>query len=68
MPETTKEELEAQIADLKNEHRALDEELSQLVDDHLVDDLQIQRLKKRKLHLKDSIAQLETELTPQITA
>jgi hypothetical protein len=68
MPETTKEELEAQITDLKNEHRALDEELSQLVDDHLVDDLQIQRLKKRKLHLKDSIAQLETELTPQITA
>ena len=56
------------IHDLKGEHRALDQELRAIANDPLVDDLQIQRLKKRKLFLKDSIAHLESSLLPDITA
>ena len=56
------------IQDLKGEHRALDQELRIIANDPLVDDLQIQRLKKRKLFLKDSIAHLESSLLPDITA
>ena len=56
------------IQALKGEHRALDEKLRSIVNDPLVDDLQIQRLKKRKLFLKDSIAHLESSLVPDITA
>ena len=56
------------IQDLKGEHRALDQELRAIANDPLVDDLQIQRLKKRKLFLKDSIAHLEGSLLPDITA
>ena len=56
------------IQDLKGEHRALDTELRAIANDPLVDDLQIQRLKKRKLFLKDSIAHLESSLLPDITA
>ena len=56
------------IQDLKGEHRALDQELRAIANDPLVDDLQIQRLKKRKLFLKDSIAHLEDSLLPDITA
>ena len=56
------------IQDLKGEHRALDKELRAIADDPLIDDLQIQRLKKRKLFLKDSIAHLESSLLPAITA
>ena len=61
-------ELPQRIEDLKGEHRALDQELRSMADDPLVDDLQIQRLKKRKLFLKDSIAHLESSLLPDITA
>ena len=56
------------IQDLKEEHRALDKELRAIANDPLVDDLQIQRLKKRKLFLKDSIAHLESSLLPDIIA
>jgi hypothetical protein len=56
------------IQDLKGEHRALDQELKAIANDPLVDDLQIQRLKKRKLFLKDNIAYLESSLLPDITA
>ena len=56
------------IQDLKGEHRALDNELRAIANDPLIDDLQIQRLKKRKLFLKDSITHLESSLLPDITA
>ena len=54
--------------ELQYEHRSLDKELRALVDDPLIDDLQIQRLKKRKLFLKDSNAHLQNSLMPDITA
>ena len=68
MSEDQGSDLSQQIQDLKGEHRALDEELRVVANDPLVDDLQIQRLKKRKLFLKDSIAHLESSLVPDITA
>ena len=68
MSEEQGSDLPHRIQSLKGEHRALDEELRTIADDPLVDDLQIQRLKKRKLFLKDSIAHLESSLVPDITA
>ena len=61
-------DLGAKIEKLRSEHRALDEELQSIAEDPLIDDLQVQRLKKRKLFLKDSISHLESRLVPDITA
>ena len=61
-------DLGAKIERLKSEHRALDNELKTISADPLIDDLQLQRLKKRKLFLKDSIRHLESRLVPDITA
>ncbi len=58
----------AKIQELKSEHRALDEELQNMVNDPTFDDLQMRRLKKRKLFLKDNITLLEGRLVPDITA
>jgi hypothetical protein len=60
--------LEMKIGELKSEHRALDKELHDIGSDPSIDDLQIRRLKKRKLFLKDSITHLESRLVPDITA
>jgi hypothetical protein len=63
-----KAEFEAELARLKEEHRDFDfaiEALEQMV---AGDQLQIQRLKKRKLALKDRITFLEDQLTPDIIA
>ena len=61
-------DLGAKIERLRSEHRALDDELKTISADPLIDDLQLQRLKKRKLFLKDSIRHLESRLLPDITA
>lgn len=53
---------------LRVEHRDLDDVISRLVDDPLVDQLELKRLKKRKLMLKDSINRLESELIPDLNA
>ena len=55
-------------SELKSEHRALDGQREAVADDPTVDDLQVRRLKKRKLFLKDSIAHLEKQLIPDATA
>ncbi len=59
---------EAELARLKQEHRDLDTAIEAL--EHMVagDQLQIQRLKKRKLVLRDRIAVLNDQLTPDIIA
>jgi hypothetical protein len=62
------EALRAKLAALKSEHRDLDDIISRLVEHAPVDQLQLQRLKKRKLLLKDRIAKLESELVPDIIA
>jgi hypothetical protein len=60
--------IEARIAELKLEHRDLDDVISRLIQTPVVDQLQLQRLKKRKLMVKDQIALLERQLTPDIPA
>ncbi len=61
-------ELESELARLKQEHRDLDTAIDALESMVAGDQLQIQRLKKRKLALKDKIIQLEDQLTPDIIA
>ena len=68
MTETQHSPLNGSLEDLRSEHRALDHELKNIADDLLIDDLQVQRLKKRKLFLKDSINHLEDKLIPDIIA
>jgi len=56
------------IADLREEHRDLDQAIARLVEDPRVDQLRLTRLKKRKLKLKDWIALLESKLIPDLDA
>jgi hypothetical protein len=53
---------------LRIEHRDLDEVISRLSLDLHTDELQIKRLKKRKLVLKDQILMLESQLIPDLNA
>ena len=52
------------LKEYEQEHSDLDQILIQVQEKHTVDFLQIQRLKKRKLILKDRIAYLKNELEP----
>ena len=61
-------ELETELARLKQEHRDLDTAIDALESMVAGDQLQIQRLKKRKLLLKDRIIQIEDQITPDIIA
>jgi hypothetical protein len=56
------------LRDLRIEHRDLDEVISRLSLDFNVDELQLKRLKKRKLALKDQILLLESQLIPDLNA
>jgi len=56
------------LEELRVEHRDMDEIITRLSDDPMVDQLQIRRLKKRKLGLKDMIKKLESVLIPDIEA
>ena len=62
------EVLQIQLAVFKREHRDLDDAISALVEKGTADQLTLQRLKKRKLALKDKISRLEDRLTPDIIA
>jgi hypothetical protein len=62
------EALKAKVAALKSEHRDLDEAIARLSETVPVDRLHLQRLKKRKLALKDLILKLEAKLLPDIIA
>jgi hypothetical protein len=60
--------LKARIAELKTEHQDLDAAVEALAAMPLPDQIQIARLKKKKLLLKDVIARLEDQLMPDIIA
>ena len=60
--------IKARLEALKTEHRDLDEVIDRLVEKPPFDQLQLQRLKKRKLGLKDQIIRLESQLIPDIIA
>ena len=56
------------LNELRVEHRDLDDVIRHLLDASHHDTMQIQRLKKRKLKLKETIAKLESELIPNLDA
>ena len=61
-------ELQEKLADLEREHRDLDEIIDRLISTPPIDLLQIQRLKKKKLFLKDQIQKLKSDILPDIIA
>jgi hypothetical protein len=61
-------ELKSQLARLRQEHRDLDAAIEALQETPGSDILQVQRLKKRKLYLRDRITFIEDQLTPDIIA
>ena len=68
MEEAQIEIIRQKLARLYSEHRDLDDVISRIAGGGTLDKLQIQRLKKRKLRLKDQISQLENQLVPNIIA
>jgi hypothetical protein len=68
MMTTDVDALRDRINELHLEHRDLDDVISRLSQSTAQDQLQLQRLKKRTLYLKDQIALLERQLTPDIPA
>ena len=56
------------LTELRLEHRDLDAAIGRLADDRSADELQLKRLKKRKLRIKDMIAWLEDQLIPDLDA
>ncbi len=63
-----RESQEEKLVELKQEHRDLDQVIETMMRSVPVDFVQIQRLKKRKLTLKDMIQKLESGLLPDIIA
>jgi hypothetical protein len=61
-------EIERWLEQLRIEHRDLDEVIKHLLDTGHVDAMRVQRLKKRKLKLKDMIGRLESQLIPDLDA
>jgi hypothetical protein len=68
MSEEELELLKTRVALLQQEHRDLDSAIAALVEKSSSDQIQIQRLKKRKLWLKDEIARLDDLIIPDIIA
>ena len=68
MDRVEREALKRKLADLQVEHRDLDAAIAQVSAAANSDQLQLQRLKKRKLVLKDEIARLKDNLLPDIIA
>ena len=62
------EQVRARVIELEIEHRDMDAAIDRLVEAAASDDLQLRRLKKRKLQLKDQIIQLKMQLVPDIPA
>ena len=60
--------LRQRIGELQMEHRDLDDAIARLSDNPLPDQLRMQRLKKRKLLLKDQLTILERQLDPDVLA
>ena len=62
------EEIKRRIGELNVEHRDLDRAIEALEQNPIYDELQLKRLKKRKLMLKDQIFMLQRQLVPDIPA
>ena len=68
MADVSGKSIQRRIYELQIEHRDLDEVVDRLSSQHDVDQLMMRRLKLRKLHLKDQIARLKSELIPDLDA
>ncbi len=64
----TESQIRARLAELEAEHRALDSAIGVMHEQAAPDIFAIQRLKKRKLQLKDSIQRLRSRLIPDLNA
>lgn len=62
------DELRAKLVQLQEEHRDLDDAIEAVSARQPFDQLQVQRMKKRKLALKDQISAIQNQLTPDIIA
>jgi len=60
----SREEMRRQLAELRLEHRDLDQALELMQQSPYIDQIQVRRMKKRKLMLKDMISWLESALIP----
>ncbi len=65
---TEQEDIRSQLAVLRQEHRDLDDAINRLAEGPFVNELQVRRLKKRKLQIRDYIARLESQLIPDLDA
>ena len=65
---TDRDSLLRRLHELRSEHRDLDTVITRLAEQSAIDQLQLQRLKKRKLMLKDEISWLESRLIPDSIA
>lgn len=63
-----RQQIEARLTELQLEHRDLDLALQRLIENPMHDEFLLQRMKKRKLLLKDQIALLSRQLDPDIRA
>lgn len=68
MTEEEQEELREKLEALRLEHRDLDDVIHRMYMTGGMEQMQLQRLKKRKLRLKELIVQLEDQLIPDILA
>jgi hypothetical protein len=68
MSKTSLEDIQRRIIELEVEHRDLDAVIDRLSQDALQEELQLRRLKKRRLQLKDHITLLKMQLVPDIPA
>ena len=62
------QEIRRRLADVITAHRDLDDAIARMAEAAYVDELQMRRMKKRKLFLKDAIARLESSLIPDLDA
>ncbi|MGE5145727.1 MAG: YdcH family protein [Candidatus Eiseniibacteriota bacterium] len=68
LDQATREALKKKLEDLRSQHRDLDDVIERVTEQVPFDQLQVQRLKKRKLNLKDQITKIESQLLPDIIA
>jgi hypothetical protein len=66
--EQNEPKVRARLAEMRLEHRNLDEAIHGLIESGYVDQLQLRRMKKQKLMLKDAIARFESMLIPDLDA
>ena len=68
LDEFSESELRAKLQDMKLEHRDLDIVISAFSSEADFNQVQLRRLKRRKLQLKDTIARIESHLIPDLNA